>query len=328
MGRFFVFAITNSAGLLTSGFTLTPVHPAVQDPENAGTQAKAVGMIFAPENHYRPQPCRPGRSNYKGGKFLRSNKELFDLSGQVAIVTGGAAGIGVQMAYALGEAGAKLVLAARKLDRCVEAAEKMEKELGIKVMPARCDVSKPEEIDALYEGVMREFGRVDILVNNSGAAWGAPSLEFPLDGWNKVINTNVTGSWLMAQKAGQIMSRQMYGRIINLASIAAFVGAKAEIMDTVAYQTSKAAVAGLTKDLAVKWAKYNITVNAIAPGWFPTKMSQHNINKSEQLMLDMIPMGRFGGEDELKAATLFLASPGASYCTGVILSIDGGWVAM
>lgn len=253
---------------------------------------------------------------------------MFDLSGQVAIVTGGAAGIGVQMAYALGEAGANLVVAARKLDRCVEAARQMEKELGVKVFPARCDVGKPEEIDALYENVMQEFGRVDILVNNSGATWGAPSLEYPLDGWNKVINTNVTGSWLMCQKAGQIMSRQMYGRIINLASLAAFVGTKPEIMDTVAYQASKAAMAGLTKDLAVKWAQYNITVNAIAPGWFPSKMSQGTIDKSEGKMLELIPIGRFGGDDELKAATLFLASPGASYCTGVILSVDGGWVAM
>ena len=259
---------------------------------------------------------------------MRSIRQLFDLSGQVAIVTGGAAGIGVQMAYALGEAGADLVLAARKIDRCTEAARTMEKELGIRVFPARCDVSKAEEIDALYQNVMQEFGRVDILVNNSRANWGAPSLDYPLDGWNKVINTNVTGSWLMCQKAGQIMSRQMYGRIINVASLASFVGADPEVMDAVAYQTSKAAVAGLTRDLAVKWARYNITVNAIAPGWFPSKMSQATLEKSKEKILSFIPMKRFGAEDELKAATLFLASPGASYCTGVVLSVDGGWVVM
>lgn len=264
----------------------------------------------------------------KGMGELRSIRELFDLSGQVAIVTGGAAGIGVQMAYALGEAGANLVIAARKLDRCVEAAQLMEKELGTNVLPARCDIGNPEEIDALYEKVMQEFGRLDILVNNSGANWGAPSLEYPLDGWNKVINTNVTGSWLMCQKAGQIMSRQKYGRIINVASLASFVGADPEVMDAVAYQTSKAAVAGLTKDLAVKWAQYNITVNAIAPGWFPSKMSQGTIDRQGEKILELIPMKRFGGQDELKAAALFLASPGASYCTGVILSVDGGWVSM
>lgn len=259
---------------------------------------------------------------------MRHVKELFNLKGQVAIVTGGAAGIGLQMAYALAEAGADLVLAARKLDRCNEVARTMEKELGIKVMPVRCDVSSHEEIDALYERVMKEFERVDILINNSGATWGAPSLEYPLDGWQKVINTNVTGTWLMCQRAGRIMAKQMYGRIINLASLAAFVGASADVMDAVAYQTSKAAVAGLTKDLAVKWAKYNITVNAIAPGWFPSKMSQGVLDSSGERMKNFIPMERFGGDDELKAATLFLASPGAGYTTGVILSVDGGWVAM
>jgi len=204
----------------------------------------------------------------------------------------------------------------------------MEEELGVKVMPARCDIANFEEIDALYEQVMKKFKRVDILVNNSGATWGAPSLEFPMEGWQKVINTNVSGTWLMCQKAGQIMSKQMYGRIINLASIAAFVGASAEVMDAVAYQTSKAAVAGLTKDLAVKWAQYNITVNAIAPGWFPSKMSQGTLDSSGERLMSFIPMHRFGEEDELKAATLFLASPGSSYTTGVILSVDGGWVAM
>lgn len=258
---------------------------------------------------------------------MRSNKELFDLSGQVAIVTGGAAGIGVQMAYALGEAGANLVLAARNLERCQEAAHEMESKLGIKVIATKCDVKEPSDVEDLYQLVLKEFSRVDILVNNSGASWGAPSLEYPLEAWKKVIDTNLTGSWMMAQKAGQIMSGQNYGRIINLASLAAFVGADPDIMDAVAYQASKAAIAGLTRDLAIKWAKYNITVNALAPGWFPTKMTAGVLNKGEEKMLKNIPLKRFGGDDELKAATLFLASPGASYCTGMILTVDGGWVA-
>ncbi len=258
---------------------------------------------------------------------MRHNQELFDLTGQVAIVTGGASGIGVQMAYALGEAGANLVIAARKIERCKEVAVKMEDDLGVKVLPAKVDVSIPNEIDDLYDFVMKEYGRVDILINNSGATWGAPSLEFPLDKWRKVIDTNLTGSWLMAQKAGQIMAKQKYGRVINLASLAAFVGATAEIMDAVPYQASKAAIAGLTKDLAVKWAEHNITVNALAPGWFPTKMTYGTLDKSREVMLKNIPIRRFGSDDDLKAATLFLASPGASYVTGVILSVDGGWVA-
>jgi len=258
---------------------------------------------------------------------MRTNRELFDLSGQVAIVTGGAAGIGQQMAYALGEAGANLVIAARKIDRCREAAEKMEKELGIQVLPAKIDVGKPEEIKELYKLIMKKFDRVDILVNNSGATWGAPSLEYPLEAWNKIININLTGAWLMAQEAARIMVKQKYGRIINLASIAAFVGAPAEIMDTVAYQASKAGIAGLSKDLAVKWAEHHITVNCLAPGWFPTKMTKGTLDKSEQILLQNIPLNRFGSDDELKAAVLFFASPGAGYCTGSILSIDGGWVA-
>ncbi|MDA8124921.1 MAG: SDR family oxidoreductase [Deltaproteobacteria bacterium] len=259
---------------------------------------------------------------------MRTIRELFDLKGQVAIVTGGAAGIGAQMAYALGEAGASLVLAARKVERCVEEAEKMQRELAVEVLPLRCDVGQEAEVDALYEQVLARFGRVDIVVNNSGATWGAPSLEYDLAGWKKVLDTNVTGTWLMCQRAGRIMAKQQYGRIINLASIAAFVGAMPEIMDAVAYQTSKAAVAGLTRDLAVKWARHGITVNAIAPGWFPTKMTKGTLDAKSEAMLKAIPMQRFGGEDELKAATLFLASPGASYCTGVILSVDGGWVSM
>jgi len=259
---------------------------------------------------------------------MRTIKELFDLSGQVAVVSGGATGIGRQMATALAEAGANLVIASRKQEVLAEAAAAMEKELGGKVLPIRCDITKSEEIDGLFEKVIKEFGRLDILINNSGATWGAPTLEFPLKGWQKVIDTNVTGVWLMCQKAGQIMSKQKYGRIINIGSIASFVGAKAEVMDAISYQTSKAAIAGLTKDLAVKWAQYNITVNALAPGWFPSKLSSYTLEHHEKDLLQFIPMGRFGGDDDLKAAALFLASPGASYVTGVILSVDGGWVAM
>lgn len=255
---------------------------------------------------------------------MKMVKDLLDLSGQVAIITGGAAGIGEQMAYALGEAGANLVIAARKLDRCVAAAAKMETELGVKVLPTRLDVTIPEEIDNLYKLVLDDFGRVDILVNNSGATWGAPSLELPLEGWDKVIQTNLTGTWLMAQRAAQIMSKQNYGRIINIASLGGLIGMDPDIMDAVSYQASKAGTIGLTRDLAVKWARYNITVNALAPGFFPTKMTKDTLEKSGDNFLKMVPMKRFGGEDDLKAAVLFLASPGAAYCTGVTLPIDGG----
>jgi len=259
---------------------------------------------------------------------MRNIHQLLDLKGQTAIVTGGAAGIGIQMSYALGEAGANLVLASRKIERCEEVAEKMKRELKIEVLPVQCDVVKEEDVDGLFNSVLKKFGKIDILVNNSGATWGSPSLEFPILAWRKVIDTNVTGLWMMCQRAGKIMAAQNYGRIINLASIAAFVGTRPELLDSVAYQTSKAAVSGLTKDLAVKWAKHNITVNAIAPGWFPSKMTQGTLNEKGDAIKKFIPIQRFGEDDELKTAVLFLASPGASYCTGVILSVDGGWVAV
>jgi NAD(P)-dependent dehydrogenase (short-subunit alcohol dehydrogenase family) len=258
---------------------------------------------------------------------MRTNRELFNLTGQVAVVTGGASGIGLQMSYALGEANASLVIAARKIDRCRKLAETMEKDLGIDVLPVQVDISDPDSIKQFYKTVMDRFSRVDILVNNSGTVWDAPSLEYPLKAWEKVIKVNLTGSWLMAQEAGRIMARQNYGRIINIASLAAFVGASDQIMDTVAYQASKAGIAGLTKDLAVKWAKYNITVNNIAPGWFPTNMTSGTYDRSNGLVTQNIPLGRFGSDDELKGATLFLASPGASYCTGTTLMVDGGWTA-
>lgn len=258
---------------------------------------------------------------------MRSNHELFDLSGQVAIVTGGASGIGLQMSYALGEANAGLVIAARKMDRCREVARTLEKDLGITVLPVQVDISDPESIKQCFKTVMSRFSRVDILINNSGTVWGGPSLEYPLDAWEKVIKVNLTGSWLMCQEAARVMARQQYGRIINISSLAAFVGAPEQIMDTVAYQASKAGIVGLTKDLAIKWAKYNITVNSIAPGWFPTRLSSGSVDQSKDHVLRNIPMGRFGSDDELKGAALFLASPGASYCTGTTLVVDGGWVA-
>lgn len=258
---------------------------------------------------------------------MRTIKELYDLSGQVAVITGGSTGIGKQMSYALGEAGASLIIAARNIERCSKVAKQIEGKLGIKAISARVDVGDHKEVKALFDFIIEKYGKVDILVNNSGTAWGAPSLEYPIEGWNKVININLTGSWLMAQAAAKIMSRRKYGRIINIASAMALVGASVEVMDAVAYQASKAGVVGLTKDLAVKWADYNITVNCIAPGWFPSNMTKETLLKNKELLLQKIPLKRFGGDDELKAAVLYLASAGAGYCTGSILCVDGGWTA-
>lgn len=255
---------------------------------------------------------------------MRTIRELFDLSGQVAVVTGGGYGLGYQLAYALGEAGANLVIAARKLDKCKSAAEKMEKDLGVKVLPARLDVTIPEEVDALFESVRKEFGKVDILVNNSGVALVDSIFKFPLDKWHQVIDTNLTGLWLMCQKAGSLMTRQNYGRIINIASITGLLGFQSDMVMSPPYNASKAAVMGLTRDLAVKWAKKNVTVNSLVPGWFESDMGKQNKAAHDKLNEYYIPMGRFGRDDELKAALLFLASPGSSYVTGASIIVDGG----
>jgi len=255
---------------------------------------------------------------------MRTMKELFDLSGQVAIVTGGGYGLGRQLAYALGEAGADLVLAARKFDKCKAAAVAMEKELGVKALPARLDLTIPEEIDALFELVSREFGKIDILVNNSGVALVDSIFKYPLDKWHQVIDTNLTGLWLMCQKAGSMMTKRGYGRIINISSITGLIGFRSEMVMSPPYTASKAAVMGLTRDLAVKWAKMNVTVNALVPGWFESDMGEQNKAAHDKLNEYYIPMGRFGRDDELKAALLFLASPGASYVTGASIVVDGG----
>jgi len=257
---------------------------------------------------------------------MRNVKELLDLSGQVAIVTGGASGLGRQMAYALGEAGANLVIAARKVERCERVAKEMEADLGVRVVPAALDITKPEMIEEFYEMVKKEFGRVDILINNSGTMWSAHAEDFPLDGWNKVIETNLTGAFLMAKYAGKMMIEQKYGRIINVASYLAFVGQ--EYMEALPYPTTKAALLGLTRDLAAQWAKYNITVNCIAPGWFPSDLSGYLPEQFMKMILKRVPMRRIGSDDELKTGILFLASPGSSYCTGTTLCIDGGTLAV
>jgi gluconate 5-dehydrogenase len=254
-------------------------------------------------------------------------KEMFDLSGKVAIVTGGGRGIGLKMAEGLAEAGANIVLCSRKLKNCQETAKEISK-MGVKVLPLQCDVKSPGDIQSVVEATLKEFSRLDILVNNSGVSWGAPPEEFPLEGWQKVMETNMTGVFLFSQIAGRVMIRQKSGNIINIASIMGFVGMESDAADSIAYSASKGALITFTKDLAAKWAKHNIRVNAIAPGWFPTDMSEWILERHGQKLLSHIPMGRFGGGDELKGATLYLASEASRYVTGAILPVDGGYLSI
>ena len=254
-------------------------------------------------------------------------QELFDLRDRVAIVTGGGKGIGFKMAEGLAEAGADIVLCSRKVENCQQAAAEISK-LGVKALARKCDVKSAGDVQRVVDDTVKEFGRVDVLVNNSGANWGAPPEDYPLEGWNKVLETNLTGAFLFSRAAGRIMIRQKSGSILNIASIMGIIGTEADAADAIAYSASKGALITFTKDLAAKWAKYNIRVNAIAPGWFPTDMTRWVLENQGAKLNAHIPMHRFGDGDELKGAVVFLASQAASYVTGAVLPVDGGYLSI
>ena len=250
-------------------------------------------------------------------------RELFDLKGRVALVTGGSIGLGRQVAQALAAMGANIVLCARKKERCEQAARELE-ELGIQALPLACDVTAPEQVQVVVEETQSRFQRLDILVNNAGISWGAPFEEMRLADWHRILETNLTGTFLFSQAAGKIMIANGRGKVINMASVAGLGGAPPDVIQATAYHASKGAVITLTKDLACKWAAHNIQVNAIAPGWFPTHMSDWVIQNKKDRLLESIPLRRFGSEDDLKGAAIFLASDASAYVTGHVLVVDGG----
>jgi NAD(P)-dependent dehydrogenase (short-subunit alcohol dehydrogenase family) len=250
-------------------------------------------------------------------------QELFDLSGKTAIVTGGGVGIGRQMAQALAEAGADIVLCARKVERCEVAATELA-ELGVGTLALRCDVREPDQVQAVVDAARERFDRIDVLVNNAGTVWGAPPEDTPLEGWQKVIDVNLTGVFLFSQATGRTMIDDGGGKIVNIASVAGLSGAPQEVMNAIPYNASKGGVIAFTRDLAVKWARHGINVNAIAPGWFPSDMSRYVLDSQGEALKDHIPLRRFGGENDLKGAVVFLASPASDYVTGHTLVVDGG----
>ena len=252
-------------------------------------------------------------------------KQLFDPSGRVAIITGGATGLGRQMAEGLAEMGANLVLCARKKERCEQAAGELSR-LGVKTLALACDVKIPDQIQDVVQQTVSRFGRIDILINNAGTAWGAPIEEMRLEHWNKVMETNLTGTFLFSQAVGKVMVPQRRGKIINIASVAGIQGAPPEFQ-AIGYHASKGGIIAFTKDLACKWGVHNIQVNAIAPGWFPTHMSQVMLERNRDTFLKSIPLGRFGGNDDLKGAAVFLASDASNFVTGHVLVVDGGQTA-
>ncbi|KOP78595.1 gluconate 5-dehydrogenase [Lysinibacillus sp. FJAT-14745] len=249
--------------------------------------------------------------------------DLFSLKGKTAIVTGGGRGLGAQIAQGFAEAGANVVLCSRKVEACEEVAAELT-DLGVRTLALACDVTKPEDIANVVAKTLESFGQIDILVNNSGASWGTPAVEMPYEAWQKVFDVNVNGTFLMSQAVGKIMLEQKSGKIINIASVAGLGGTLPEFMDTIGYNASKGAVITLTKDLAVKWGPYGVNVNAIAPGFFPTKMSKVLIERGQDYLMGVTPLKRLGTENDLKGVALFLAAAASDYITGDVIVVDGG----
>lgn len=251
-------------------------------------------------------------------------KSLLDLSGRVALVTGGSRGLGLQIAEALGEMGARLALTARKKDELDSAVIHLGNQ-SISASAFVCDIGKREAIAPAAEEVLAKFGRVDILVNNAGATWGAPAETHPLDAWDKLVAVNLSGAFVLAQIiARKSMIPARWGRIINVASIAGLMGQDPRFAPTAAYTATKHGLVGLTRQLAAEWGVHGITVNAICPGFFPSKMTRATLDKMSSSIIDLTPTRRLGGDEDLKGLAVLLASEASRHITGQAIAVDGG----
>jgi len=255
--------------------------------------------------------------------MTRTIQQLFDLTGKTALVTGGSRGLGLQMAHALGEAGAKIMLSSRKAEDLEQAAAELQA-AGIDARWTAADCAKEADIARLADETLQRMGDVDILINNAGASWGAPAEDHPVAAWDKVMNLNVRGYFLLSQILAKKSMIGRGGRIINIASIAGLGGNPVE-MKTIAYNTSKGAVINFTRALAAEWGPYGINVNAICPGFFKTKMAIGLIESlGEEKMAGHAPLRRLGDEEDLKGLTLLLASDAGKHITGQWMAVDGG----
>ena len=256
---------------------------------------------------------------------MRTTQQLFDLKGKTALVTGGSRGLGLQIAEALGEQGATLVLSSRKQSDLDEAVAHL-KSRGISASAIAADVSKDSAIGPLVQEAMKRLGHIDIWVNNAGATWGAPAEDHPAEAWDKVMNLNIRSIFLLSQAIGKLsMIPRKYGRIINVASIAGLSGNGPDSMQTIAYHTSKGAVVNFTRTLAGEWGRHGITVNALAPGFFPSKMTRGLLEqRGAENIARRAPLLRIGDDEDLKGAALLFASDAGKHITGQILAVDGG----
>jgi gluconate 5-dehydrogenase len=252
-----------------------------------------------------------------------SVKQLLDLGGRVALVTGGSRGLGLQMAEALGELGAKVAITARKRDELDLAAAHLARQ-GIEAAPFQADLGKHDEVPGLLDAVLGRFGTVDVLVNNAGTTWGAPAEDHPAEAWHKVMNLNLHGTFFLTQAvAKRCMIPRRSGKVVIVASVAGLSG-NPPGMQTVAYNTSKGALVNLTRALAAEWGPHGINVNAICPGFFPSKMTRGLLSVISDSVVARTPLRRLGNDEDLKGAVAFLASEASRHVTGQYLAVDGG----
>jgi len=253
-------------------------------------------------------------------------RDLFDLKGKVSLVSGGGDGIGRTMAVALADAGSDVVVFSRRGEKCEAVAHEIESHGG-RALAFTCDILSGADIERVVAETLRVFGRIDVLVNNSGRTWSASPEDIAFDDWKKVVDLNLNATFRCTQIVGREMIKRQSGKIINISSYSGSRGTDPAYMDTIPYNTSKGALNIFTQDLAVKWAQHNITVNAIAPGWFPTKMTQWTFDNHGEAILARIPLKRYGAMDELMGVIVFMAAPASNYITGQIIAVDGGLTA-